>query len=229
MPPSRSDGEPPQDARDSGEAAVLAAAAAGDLAPIGRALEGYRPRLERVIRARLDAPLARRVDVADVVQETFLEVTKRLPTYLSQRTGAGEDGLPLFLWVRFLAAQCLAQARRTHLGVAARDAGREARTGDFPAATSVHLASILEGKLTSPTQALAREEQRAQLARALEALEHRDREVLVLRHFEHLSNAEIARLLGITEPGASLRHMRALQRLQAVVRTLGLEFTGGMG
>ena len=41
-----------------------------------------------------------------------------------------------------------------------------------------------------------------------------DREVLVLRHFEELSNAEAARVLGLEKTAASNRYIRALKRLK---------------
>ena len=45
-----------------------------------------------------------------------------------------------------------------------------------------------------------------------------DREVIALRHFEELSNSEVAQVLGITPQAASNRHLRALARLQAILK-----------
>jgi RNA polymerase sigma-70 factor (ECF subfamily) len=45
-----------------------------------------------------------------------------------------------------------------------------------------------------------------------------DREVLVPRHFEHLSNQEAAELLGISPAAASKRYITALKRLKAILR-----------
>lgn len=225
MPTPESESARPRQVRDGpAEEAAIAAAAGGDLAPLGELLETYRPRLERILRTRLDPRLTRRLDIADVVQDTYLEVTTRLSDYLAERAADASRAMPLFLWVRFLTGQRTQQLHRHHLGVAARDALREQVAAGFPAATSQHFAAVLEGKLTTPTQSLAREEQRAQLARALEALSTSDREILLLRHFEQLSNVEIATLLDMTEAGASIRHLRALQRLQAIFGRLGFEF-----
>ena len=44
-----------------------------------------------------------------------------------------------------------------------------------------------------------------------------DREVLVLRHFEQLSNAEAAQVLGLSKTAASQRYVRRLQRLKQVL------------
>jgi RNA polymerase sigma-70 factor (ECF subfamily) len=56
-------------------------------------------------------------------------------------------------------------------------------------------------------------------------MEDLDREVLALRHFEHLSNAETAQTLGIRESAASKRYIRALQRLKSILATM----PGGLG
>jgi RNA polymerase sigma-70 factor (ECF subfamily) len=41
--------------------------------------------------------------------------------------------------------------------------------------------------------------------------------VLALRHFEQLSRAEIAQLLGISEAAVSKRYIRALKRLKEIL------------
>ncbi|MGL4421598.1 MAG: sigma factor-like helix-turn-helix DNA-binding protein [Gemmataceae bacterium] len=55
----------------------------------------------------------------------------------------------------------------------------------------------------------------------MEGLEPLDREVLALRHFEELSNAESAQVLGILPAAASKRYVRALARLKDVLVELG--------
>jgi RNA polymerase sigma-70 factor (ECF subfamily) len=44
-----------------------------------------------------------------------------------------------------------------------------------------------------------------------------DREVLVLRHFEQLSPAETAQVLGIKGKAAGMRYLRALKRLKDIL------------
>jgi len=51
---------------------------------------------------------------------------------------------------------------------------------------------------------------------ALNGMDPHDREVLVLRHFEELSNAEAAQVLGIKPSAAVNRYVRALKRLKDV-------------
>jgi RNA polymerase sigma-70 factor (ECF subfamily) len=87
----------------------------------------------------------------------------------------------------------------------------------MPQATSASLAEMLLGRLTSPTQAAQRAEVRVLLQEALNGMESLDREVLTLRHFEELSNTEVAQLLGLTKTAASNRYIRALERLREVL------------
>jgi RNA polymerase sigma-70 factor (ECF subfamily) len=62
-----------------------------------------------------------------------------------------------------------------------------------------------------------RAETSAQLESALEAMDPIDREVLALRHFEELTNSEVAEVLGIQQKAASIRYVRAIRRLKGVL------------
>jgi RNA polymerase sigma-70 factor (ECF subfamily) len=89
--------------------------------------------------------------------------------------------------------------------------------GDFPRASSASLAELLLGRLTTASQAAIRAETQLRVQEALNAMDDIDREVLVLRHFEMLSNEETAQVLGLKPSAASNRHMRALKRLKEIV------------
>jgi RNA polymerase sigma-70 factor (ECF subfamily) len=56
-----------------------------------------------------------------------------------------------------------------------------------------------------------------QVQAKLNSMDPLDREVLALRHFEQLGNVEVASVLGISEPAASLRYSRALRRLKDII------------
>ena len=102
---------------------------------------------------------------------------------------------------------------------ATRDAGKDVSI--HPAGTdSGCIAAFLLGKLSSPSGAAAKHETYARLEEALEQMDPLDREVLALRHFEELSNAETAELLGIQPPAASKRYVRALARLKEILETV---------
>lgn len=195
------------------EEGALAAARAGDHAAIGPLLESYRSRLSRMVSLRMDGRLKGRFDTSDVLQEAFVEAAQRLPRYLE------EERMPFFLWVRFLVGQKLLQFHRAHLGAEARAADREVSlTGaSTPSASTMSVADVWLAESGTPSQAVAADEEHARVRAALESMNDIDREVLVLRHFEQLTNAEVSRLLDITPQTASARYVRALTRIQSVV------------
>src|SRR4029077_16228526 len=129
---------------------------------------------------------------------------------------AANPTLSPFLWIRFLTAQRLMILHRHHLGARMRDAGQEVSLyrGALPHATSVSLAALLLGRLTSPTQAAQRAEMQIRLQEVINAMDPIDREVLTLGHCEELSNVETAQVLGIQKAAASNRYLRALKRLK---------------
>jgi RNA polymerase sigma-70 factor (ECF subfamily) len=169
-----------------------------------------------MVRLRLDRRLRGRIDAADVLQETYLEVAQRARDYLAQ------PSMSPFLWLRFLTGQKLLELHRHHLGVRMRDAGQELSLCHraTPQATSVSLAEMLLGRLTSPTRAARRAEMQLRLQELLNTMESLDREVLALRHFEELSNGEVAQVLGLSKTAASNRYIRALGRLKELLEGL---------
>jgi RNA polymerase sigma-70 factor (ECF subfamily) len=200
---------------------LLRQAARGDPGRFGALLEQYRARLRRMIALRLDPRLHGRIDPSDVIQETYLEASARLEEYLQK------PAMPFFLWLRFLAGQKLVTLHRHHLGTRMRDAGREVALyrGRLPETTSAALAAQLLGHEAGPSEAAIRAELKVLLQEALNRMDPLDREILALRHFEQLSLAETAQVLGLTESGACRRHLRALKRLKEVLTSL----PGGLG
>jgi RNA polymerase sigma-70 factor (ECF subfamily) len=197
------------DEPDSGDE-LLRRAGAGDPHALAELFARYRSRLRRMVRLRLDRRLQGRVDPSDVLQEAQLEITVRAAEY------AADPRVPPFLWLRLITGQRLTALHRRHLGAQMRSAGQEValHRGPIPQATSLSLAEMLLGRLTSPTQAARRAEVRLLLQEALNGMDPIDREVLTLRHFEELSNAEVAQVLGLSKTAASNRYIRALERLR---------------
>src|SRR5206468_3329876 len=148
--------------------------------------------------------------------EAFLDVAQRARDY------AASPAMPPYLWLRFLTGQRLLALHRRHLGAQMRDAGQEVslHRGAIPQASSASLAAQLLGRLTSPTQAAVRAEMQLRLQEVLNGLDPLDREVLVLRHFEELSNNETAQVLGLQKSAASNRYVRALKRLRDILAAI---------
>jgi RNA polymerase sigma-70 factor (ECF subfamily) len=189
---------------------LLRQAAQGDRQVLGALLARHQDRLRRMIALRLDRRLQGRIDPSDVIQEAYLEATARLAEYLR------DPSMPFFLWLRFLTGQKLVTLHRHHLGVQMRDAGQEVALyqGPLPEASSAALAAQLLGHDTHPSAAAIRAEMKVRVQEVLNNMDSLDREVLALRHFEQLSRAEIAGVMGISEAAAGKRYIRALERLK---------------
>ena len=196
---------------------LLRRARSGDERALAALFTSYRERLKRLVQLRLDRRLSGRVDASDVIQEAYLEVHKRFAEW-----AAGNQNLPFFLWLRLLTGQKLTDFHRRHLGAQMRDAGQEVSLyrGALPQASSASLAAHLLGKMTSASQAAIRAEHKLIVQEALNSMDALDREVLVLRHFEHLSNEETALVLGVKKSTASQRYIRALKRLKDILATI---------
>src|SRR3954447_9822029 len=189
---------------------LIRPAAAGDGGALAELFGRYRKRLKQMVRLRLDRRLQGRVDPSDVLQEAYLDAAEQLPHYLKK------PGMGFFLWLRLVTGQRLARVHRQHLGAAMRDAGREVslHRGAMPQASTASLAAQVLGRVTSASRAAARAEVQVQLQQALNGMDPIDREVIALRHFEELTNAEAARVLDLSDQAASKRYVRALKRLQ---------------
>ena len=124
--------------------------------------------------------------------------------------------MPFFLWLRRITGEKIIDVHRRHLGAKMRNAGDEIslHRGPMPAASSASLAVQLMGRLTSPSQAAIKGEIRKCVQDVLNSMEPIDREILTLRHFEHLTNVEVAETLGMNESTTSSRYLRALKRLK---------------
>jgi len=198
---------------DTDETRLLLRAKAGDQQALAALFARYRDRLRRMVRLRLDRRIAGRIDASDVLQDAYLDVARRFPEYAASPT------VPFYLWLRALTGQRLVDLHRRHLGAQMRDAGQEVSLyrGALPTASSASLAQQLLAGLTSPTQAAIRAEMQVRLQEALNCMDPIDREVVVLRHFEELTNVEAAELLGIETSAASKRYIRAIRRLKAIL------------
>jgi RNA polymerase sigma-70 factor (ECF subfamily) len=217
------------DAQDAPEAALLLSrAAGGDVDAWGALLARYQERLRCVVAFRVDPRLRGRVDAADVVQEAFMAATVRRAEFF------GQSAQPLFLWLRWVVGNTLLELHRRHLGAQMRDARREVSTpaGRRPGGTGAgggdHTRAALVAQLTcgmtGPATAAGRAEVKARLNEALGRMDAIDREVVALRHYEQLTSAEAAAVMGIQERAAAKRYLRALERLREILS----EMPGGL-
>jgi RNA polymerase sigma-70 factor, ECF subfamily len=183
---------------------LLERAGRGDVAARQQLLIQHRDRLRRMVALRLDRRLAARVDPSDIVQESLAEAHQHLSEYLRDRP------LPFYAWLRQFAWERVAKQYERHVRAQRRSVTRE----EAPALPDESVAQRLIASATSPSRRMLREELRDRIRTALESLKPADREVLVLRYLEGLSNSEAAAVLGVGESTIGMRHLRALERLR---------------
>ena len=186
---------------------------AGDEEALGELFAACRPRLSRIVEFRLDDRLRTRIDPEDVLQETYLAARRRLEHY------ADSPYTSPLLWFRAILTQTIIDLYRRHVGAQMRDPDCEVPldAGPPPQATSTSLAIQLVGNATTPGEAAARADMMATMEAAIARMDPVDQEVLALRHYEELSNGEVAEVLGIQEKAASIRYVRALRRLRILL------------
>jgi RNA polymerase sigma-70 factor (ECF subfamily) len=174
------------------------------MAALGKLLEEHRPRLVAMVRRRMDPRLAQRVDAEEIVSEAYLTARTRHAELKD------DASVTAYAWLYRIVRDCLIEAWRRET----RDKRDLHRDQPFAAESSAQLALSLMQTGTSPSHALARKEMVERMQKTLELLSERDREVLSMRHYDQLSHREAADVLGISETAATVRYVRALERLR---------------
>ncbi len=188
---------------------LLAGAKSGDADAIDRLMQRHRHCIHRLVQMRLDQKIRRRVDVSDVVQDVLIEANRRLSDYLAN------PALPFHLWIRQITKDRIIDAHRRHRGSAKRSVDREqvvAAPADMHQSTIDLVAQLSDHELTPATAATQREMAKV-VEQAISNLGEQDAEIIVMRHYEQLSNQEVAEVLGLSEPASSMRYLRAVRRL----------------
>ena len=186
---------------------------------VDQLLGRHRAALRRMIQMRLDNRVTRRVDVSDVLQDVLIEASRRLQTYLDN------PPMAFHLWIRQIARDRIIDAHRRHAVSAKRSVEREMSL-NAPAKldnSSIELAGQLCDHELTPAEAATQREIAMQLETAIHQLRDQDREIIWMRHYEQLSNLEIAQSLGLTEPATSMRYLRALRRLRELLSSQNSE------
>ncbi len=193
---------------------LLDQARGGDALAVNQLMDRHREALRQLIRMRLDQRIQRRIDVSDVVQDVLVEANRRLMDYLANPI------MSFRLWLRQIAQDRIIDAHRRHRVSARRSVDREQMLGAANGSdqSSVQLAALLGDQDLTPAAAAIQNEMVKRIEDAIVQLDEHDSEIIVLRHYEHLSNQEIALALNLSEPAASMRYLRAIRRLKATLQ-----------
>ena len=182
----------------------------GDADAINSLLKRHRDVIKQMIDRRMDRGVRQRVDASDIVQDVMIEANRRLGDYLANPT------MPFQLWLRHMARDRLVDAHRRHRVAATRSVDREVplvipSTGDQ---SQVDMGGQITDRGLTPAAAATWHELERRFAAAVELLEEGDRQIVLLRHFEHLSTAEVAEVLGLSKPAAGMRYLRAMRSVR---------------
>ncbi len=179
--------------------ALLLAAQQGNRDAVNRLLEKHRVSVRRLVELRLDRKVQQRVDVSDVVQDVLVEANGRLDKYLE------EPVMAFHLWIRQIAWDRIIDTYRRHRVSAKRSMDREQPMAIAGGANQSTMELALQFCDPGPTPAAvaAQRELAQRVEAAIERMNDPDREIILMRHYEHLSNGEVAEVLGLKPPAAS--------------------------
>ncbi len=185
----------------------------GDPAAVNRLLDRHREAVRRMVQMRLDQAVARRVDASDVVQDVLLEASQRLSDYIRS------PSMPFHLWLRQLAKDRIIDMHRRHRAAQRRSVDREQNISSFASddQSAADLTALLRDAELTPAASALRKEMEERFVLALDQLDESDREIVIMRHFEHLGNGEVAEALGLSAPAAGMRYLRAIRRLRELL------------
>jgi RNA polymerase sigma-70 factor (ECF subfamily) len=173
----------------------------------GQALEKYRDYLRLLARLQIDARLQAKLDPSDLVQQTLLKA------YQARDQFRGQSAAEEAAWLRQILARTLANAVRD-LARAKRDVTLERSLEAALDDSSARLEAWLVANEASPSQQAERNEQLLNLAENLATLPEIQREVLLLRHCQGWSLAEISQHLGRSRPAVASLLRRGLKQLR---------------
>lgn len=195
---------------------LLDAARDGDTSAINELIQRHRGPIRRLVEMRLDRKVQRRVDVSDVVQDVMIEATGRLDRYLD------DPVMAFHLWLRQIAWDRIIDTYRRHRVSAKRNMDREQPMSvpRGPDESTMELAVQLCDPNMTPAAAATQREIADQVELVLQDLPDQDREIILMRHYEHLTNLEVAQVLKLNPPAASMRYLRAIRRLRELMEEL---------
>ncbi len=191
---------------------MLERARFGDSGMLGELLDNYRNYLLFLARLQIDPRICGKLDVSDIVQETFLEAYQAFPKF------RGTSEISFLAWLRQILASTLATSVRYYLGTKQRDIRLE-REIYVKVDQSSMFWNQLVSNISTPSLKVSRQEMETQLATAMGKLPDHYRTVLRLRHSENLSFQEIADEMGRTVDSVQKIWVRALAQLRDLVKT----------
>lgn len=190
---------------------LLRQARNGSPGALGELLESYSQYLTLLARVQIGRRIQGKLDPADVVQETFLQVQRQFPQF------RGTTEAEWVTWIRRILAGELALTFRRYLGTKARDLNLEQELNAQLDHSSAVMDRGFAASISTPSQRASRREQAVLLAEALGRLPENYREVIILRHLEGLSFSDVAARMERSEDSVQKLWVRALANLRGAM------------
>ncbi len=169
---------------------LILRAKAGDREALDALARLHQSELEAAVRARIGPSLRKKVEAADVVQETLLKAVESISSFEYKGEGS------FLSWLRGIADKLLLYWARREKRYEGLIEGETAGSG------------------VSPSVGLRREERFDRLERALETLSEEERQTLLLARVEGLPTKIIAERLGRAPEAIRQSLWRSLQKLR---------------
>ena len=172
-------------------------------------LEQRQPALLAFVERRLGSALRGKVEPQDVLQELAVKALRELPK-------TDFTTLEPFGWLCHLAEQCIVDGHR-HFSAGKRASSRE-MPGNIPVGEgSQDLVALLAASMTTPTQAVVRNEREQRLLDALATFPDEHRDVLRLRYVDGLATKDIAARVNKSDVAIRVLLSRLIHRLQELL------------
>ncbi len=196
----------------------MASAKTGRAESLNELLQLYSNYLRVVAGVRLDDRLRSRCSPSDVVQDTLLDAYRDFPQFRG-RTKAEFLG-----WLRQILTNNILRMTERHLDAAKRAVRREVSLDALQGASrsSASLVGILADRAASPSAIVGSREAANILVDQLANLPPDYREVLVLRHFQGLSFAEVGEQMRRSPGAVRILWVRAIGHMQRILENRGL-------
>ena len=190
---------------------LIADARSGDQEALGELLDSYRKFVKFLARSGLHHHLQGKADPSDLAQEVCIAAHGNMADF------RGQTPEEFAGWLRGILSNVLAMHLRKYLGTQKRDPRLEQNLNASLVNASGFLQSKIAADVTSPSQHVARNEAFLQLAEALESLPEHYREVIVLRHVEGMSFADVAKSMDKSVDSVEKLWVRGLAKLRTIM------------
>jgi RNA polymerase sigma-70 factor (ECF subfamily) len=178
---------------------LIRQARTGDQAALGLLLQAHRAHLRQLAEHGLPDRLKSRVDASDVVQQTCLSVFRQIAGF------QGSDPEQFAAWVQLIHERNIQNAVRDQLRTRKRGDGLEQQIAG-------HDVNALDQ--ATPSRNAMRQEEAAQLSKALGRLPDDEREVLRLRYLEGQTLDQVGKELGLTKDAVVWLMQKGMKRLR---------------